>query len=359
LNAERKGEAGFHARTSGVQRVESSCACEHTRLAVDAAGLGTWELNPLTKERRWSARCRELAGLSEGEEITAERFARAVHPDDRERVEEAIAQALDPDSGGEYRVEFRTVGAVERWVASTGKSFFENRRAVRLIGTMQDITERKKAEREREIFLGALGHDLRTPLSTIMIHSVLLQRRSGITEPFDRITGSAKRMARMIDDLVDFARSRAGELQIHRASLDLVDVCKEALYGVALAHPGRPVEVSQVGDTRGAWDGDRIGQVIQNLVLNALAYGAPGSPVRIAIEGVGDAVGVAVSNHGLPIPAEAREHLFDPFRRGRQEGKGAGLGLYIVRQIVTAHHGTVSFESDETVTVFRLRLPRG
>jgi sigma-B regulation protein RsbU (phosphoserine phosphatase) len=344
---------------------------EHTRQALDAAGLGTWELDPTTGERRVSERCLELLGLVGDESVTSERLERAIHPGDRAHWRMSIARALDPASGGEYRAEYRTNGTPSRWIAATGKAFFRDGRAVRLIGTVQDVTDRKVAEREREIFLGALGHDLRNPLHAIMIHSVLLQRRNGaaVAEPVARIMSSTKRMARMIDDLIDFARSRTGELSLARAPVDLVDVCKDVLYEVMLSSPDRTIDLSHFGDTRGEWDADRLGQVVQNLASNAVAHGAPRSPIEVSVGEVGAAVRITVSNQGAPIPLELREHLFDPFRRGdgvstprtgrsAGAGKGAGLGLYVARQIVLAHGGSIDFTSDEAGTVFRVELPR-
>jgi PAS domain S-box-containing protein len=333
---------------------------EHTWLAVDAAGLGTWELDLATGRRRWSRRCLELFGLESEHDLTPERIAQAIHPDDRGRWRDALARALESESGGEYRVEYRTGSAEPRWIAATGKVFFEGGRPVRAIGTVQDVTARKTAEREREIFLGALGHDLRSPLSTIMIHSVLLRRRAGpsVDGSLGRIDASAKRMARMIDDLLDFARSRTGELQIRRAAVDLVAVCREVLYEVGFPHPERTIEFTHSGETVGEWDGDRIGQVVQNLASNAIAHGAPSSPIEVSVEGLDDVVRISVKNRGRPVSEEMREHLFDPFRRGRTPGGGAGLGLYIAKQIVAGHRGTIDFVSDEERTVFRVELPR-
>jgi PAS domain S-box-containing protein len=349
---------------SGIDLPDSCDADEHTRLAVDAAGLGTWELNPATGERHWSKRCLELFGLESDHDLTPERFALAIHPDDRERWRAAFARAIEPSSGagGKYSVEYRTSEQTPRWIAATGRAFFEEGRAIKVIGTVQDITEQKTAEREREIFLGALGHDLRGPLTTIMIHSVLMQRRTASTaavvEPLGKIIASTKRMTRLIDDLVDFARGRTGELQLKPAPLDLAELCREALYEVTLPHPTRRVELTQFGDTRGEWDGDRLGQVVQNLASNAIEHGAPSSDIEISVGGLDDAVRITVTNAGPSIPDELREHLFDPFRRGGKATKGAGLGLYIVKEIVAGHGGTIDFTSDVEKTVFRVELPR-
>jgi PAS domain S-box-containing protein len=130
---------------------------DRLRLAVEATGLGTWERNPLTGAMRWDERCKAVFGLSPEAEVDYETFIAGVHPEDRERTARTVERALDPASGGEYSIEYRTVGledGIERWVAARGKAFFdESGRPVRFIGTVLDITQRKRAEEERDLLL--------------------------------------------------------------------------------------------------------------------------------------------------------------------------------------------------------------
>jgi PAS domain S-box-containing protein len=130
---------------------------DRLRLALEATGLGTWDRNPITGEMQWDERCKAVFGLPPAAEVDHEVFLAGLHPDDRERTDLAIRRALDPESGGAYNVEYRTVGlqdGIERWVAARGQAFFDGSgRAVRFIGTVLDITERKKAEEERDLLL--------------------------------------------------------------------------------------------------------------------------------------------------------------------------------------------------------------
>jgi PAS domain S-box-containing protein len=131
---------------------------DRLRLAVESTGLGTWDFNPLTGELKWDERCKEIFGLPpEAKVDDYETFLSRLHPNDRERTRRIVQHALDPNSGGEYNVEYRTVGfadGVERWVAAKGQAFFDpSGRAVRFIGTVLDITERKRAEEERHLLL--------------------------------------------------------------------------------------------------------------------------------------------------------------------------------------------------------------
>ena len=130
---------------------------DRLRLAVEATGLGTWDFNPVTGELRWDERCKAMFGLPPEAEVDYGVFLAGLHPDDRERTDEVVQQALDPETDGGFDVEYRTVGlrdGIERWVSARGQAFFdEARRAVRFIGTVLDITERKRAEEERDLLL--------------------------------------------------------------------------------------------------------------------------------------------------------------------------------------------------------------
>ncbi len=124
------------------------------RLALEAASLGTWDYDPLTGDMKWSDRCKELFGLPPDAKVDYRVFLAGLHPDDRERTHQAVQRALAAESGGRFRIEHRTLGAqdgLERWVSAAGRAFFDGSgRAVRFIGTVLDITERKRIEAERE-----------------------------------------------------------------------------------------------------------------------------------------------------------------------------------------------------------------
>jgi PAS domain S-box-containing protein len=241
-----------------------------------------------------------------------------------------------------------------------------------------DITDRKRAELERaheaefrERFIGMLGHDLRTPLGAISFtaRSLLAQeepRADGSLHALERIVQSADRMERMIRDLLDFARSRQrGGFPVKLAPGDLATICAQILDEIKLTHPARVVDLHCRGNARGWWDGDRIAQVAQNLIVNALDYSPPGSKVEVTLDAAGDHIILAVKNEGPPIPPDLIGHIGDPFRRaadassGRRASQGLGLGLYIAHEIVRAHHGRLRVESSEGqgTTVF-VELPR-
>jgi PAS domain S-box-containing protein len=239
-----------------------------------------------------------------------------------------------------------------------------------------DITAQKKVEAElrrsgelREQLIGVVGHDLRNPLNAIGASAFLLERTEELSEAghraVERIRNSGARMARMINDILDFARSNSvsGGLPMHREWSNLHDITRSALEELQVANLGRRLELEVEGDGWGHWDADRLAQVVGNLVSNALHHGRPDTPVRVKVSGLGPEVQLSVHNDGVPIPPEVQATLFQPFRRGTT-GKAAtrsvGLGLFIVRQVARAHGGDVTVHStQEEGTTFTVRLPRG
>ena len=226
--------------------------------------------------------------------------------------------------------------------------------------------QRELAEtlRLNETFAAAVGHDLRSPLQAIIAGVNLI---SEITqEPLvkkgsERIRSSAQRMARMIDDLFDVARTRLSDgLTLARTPGDACALTRRAVGELESAFPGRVVRVRHAESERVEWDVHRMERVVSNLVGNALRHGVEGAPVDVTIEGDESSVEIAVHNEGY-IPEHVIPSLFDPFRTRERSAKqeGLGLGLYIVQQVVAAHQGHVRVTSTETAgTTFSVRLPR-
>lgn len=218
----------------------------------------------------------------------------------------------------------------------------------------------------RERFIAMLGHDLRTPITAIKGFVETLTRRGSLVgadaRRLDWIATSADRMGQMIADLLDFTRGRlGGGIPVEPDSADLARVCRQVVQELAAAHSDRRVALGVAGDATGRWDGTRLGQVVANLLANALQYSPPGSPVEVGVRGERDRVVLTVHNQGPPVPPAVRATIFDPFRRGRSDagGEHLGLGLYIVQQIVLAHRGKIDLRSSEgDGTTFEVSLPR-
>lgn len=227
-----------------------------------------------------------------------------------------------------------------------------------------------RVNESRELFLATLGHDLRSPLNALMISAQLLARSGQLddenTQIASRMTVFGNAMTGMIHDLLDFTRTRlGGGIPVSVGAVDLDNLCQEVLDEFRAAHADRTILFKSEGEPRGQWDAARLRQVVSNLVANALEHGDEHAPIEVSVRSVGSDVLLTVTNQGPTISPEALPTLFDPFVRAASMPRsntrpgGMGLGLYIAREIVTAHGGTITVASSEAAgTVFSVRLPR-
>jgi len=236
------------------------------------------------------------------------------------------------------------------------------RQARRLAEEVAARAEAERANRAREEFIAILGHDLRNPLGAI-IAATELHAGPGApamcVEACRRISRSANRMNRLINDVLDLARGSLGSgIPIVRQPADLGELA-EGPVEECRSTSSSDVELVTDGDLRGEWDPDRVIQVIGNLVTNGITYGRRGAPVRVALTGHDDAVVMTVHNIGAPIQEATLAQLFQPFQRVDHRREGLGLGLYIASQIVRAHGGTITASSSAADgTTFTVTWPR-
>ena len=223
-----------------------------------------------------------------------------------------------------------------------------------------------EVNRARELFLGVIGHDLRTPLGAILNSAHYLLQTNGLSGDQIKATAaiqrSGTRIHKMLSDLLDVTRTRlGGGLPIEPKPMDLSRTVKHVTEEAHAFHPNRAVVFTSVGDCRGTWDETRLYQLLSNLVENAIRHGATEKPVKVEAVGKADEVQVAVHNAGAPIPQPEIRRIFEPMKQteeGPKRAEGLGLGLYIARAIATAHHGAIDVESTkETGTTFTVRLP--
>ncbi|GAA3948849.1 HAMP domain-containing sensor histidine kinase [Allohahella marinimesophila] len=219
-----------------------------------------------------------------------------------------------------------------------------------------------------DIFLGMLGHDLRAPLQSISFGAESLKLTKNIDASHvqigTRILGSVHRLKGMLDNLMDFTQSRiGGGLSIHPVPMDLPAIVSRVVEEFRGSHPGHVFRELHTGDCRGEWDPGRLGQICQNLIGNAIHHGAPKGEILVCCSERAETVELSVHNAGDPIPTKDHKRIFDlaeSTMSGRYNpDKNMGLGLYIVRELVQAHHGMVSLTStSEDGTTFLIELPK-
>lgn len=232
-------------------------------------------------------------------------------------------------------------------------------------GLAEKLSQRADFEQQ---LIGIVSHDLRNPLNVIclgaasLLHYEELDERS--TKAIVRIQTAADRATRMIRDLLDFTQARLGSsIHIEPRPARFHNVTRDVLDEVEASYPDRDLRVQSSGNGDGEWDPDRIAQVVQNLVTNALKYSPKGSAVHVETRGEDGFVILTVHNQGPPILPDTFGRLFEPMTRATpgtdSASRSIGLGLYIVKHIVDAHQGTIEVTSDGSVgTMFTVRLPK-
>jgi len=227
--------------------------------------------------------------------------------------------------------------------------------------------------RFNEMFTGILGHDLRNPLAAIITSARLAMSRDSsdrLRKPLARILNSGDRMTRMIDQLLDFTRVRLGSgIPVAPVDVDLAALIRQVMDELDGANPACPLRLVCAGDSRGQWDPDRLSQVFSNLVANAVHHGVAEHGVDVTLDGgAGDVVRVEIKNRGL-IPPRRMQTLFEPMAGASRTSasRGLGLGLFITRELVRAHGGSIQVRSDRGTdgaaddsgfTAFTIVLPR-
>jgi signal transduction histidine kinase len=253
---------------------------------------------------------------------------------------------------------------------------YGSRRITDLIArVVNDLTERRRAEealRARDDFLSVASHELRTPLTNVQLNVEglrrLLRRREGAATPdilarIDSAYASTQRLARLIDRLLDVSRLKAGRFELDLEAIDLAGIAGAVVEqsAEALAEARCAVTLDATTPVTGYWDRLRLEQVVTNLLVNAMKYGA-GAPIEVAVTGTASHGLISVRDHGIGIEPQHQERVFAQFERvaSKKDFNGLGLGLWICGQIVALHGGTIGLESTPGKgALFTVKLPRG
>jgi PAS domain S-box-containing protein len=355
-------------------RADAEDAEARRRFLAEAIPQQVWTARPDGDLDFVNNRVLEYFGASEAE-VLGSGWRVSVHPDD---IADCIGRWSESlRTGAEYECEFRLRRAdgLYRWHLARALALRgPDDRIVKWFGTNTDMDEltrardelRRRAEFDQQL-IGIVSHDLRNPLNAIGIATALLLKRGQLDEQqvriVRRIISSSGRAVRLIGDFLDFTQARMmGRIPVSRRPANIREIARQVFDEVLLTQPSRKGTFTHDGEETGIWDPDRIAQVIGNLVGNAFQHSPESSVVRLATRGDDHFVTIDVHNEGTPIPPGDLARLFEPFERGTDAsstGRSIGLGLYISRQIVNAHEGTLEVRSTEADgTRFTVRLPR-
>jgi PAS domain S-box-containing protein len=342
---------------------------ERLALAVEATQIGTFDYFPQTGKLIWSKFARQHYGVSPETEVNYDTFIRALHPDDRDRALQNVQNALRYENGGEYTHEYRTVGIEdghERWISSRGRVFFDElARAIRIVGVIQNVTERKRLERQllqsQKLesvgrLAASIAHDFNNLLTVIngYAHLVLagMDPKDALRESMEELSKAAMQASALTRQLVSFSRRQVAEPKTIVAN-ELVKDFENMLRRLL----GENIELELSLDPQaGAFRADpgQMGQVLMNLAVNAKDAMPSGGKLLIKTSNLevndqlaqtnlhvspGEYVVLTVTDTGTGMTAEVQSHLFEPFYTTKEQGKGTGLGLSTVYGIVVNQSG--------------------
>lgn len=335
-------------------------------MALVAGDIGLWDWNLDSGVMIWNERQYEMTGLPRSiDPMRWEYFVGLMNPDDRERVQNAVAASLKQSSDLAIELRLSRPDGEQRWFQVNGRLAENGTRVVS--GTCIDITDRKQSEVMREQFISTLSHDLRTPLTAARMGAQMAGRHCNdpdrVLESSAKVIQNIDRADKMIRDLLDANQIRVGRrLPVHLDTADLSEVVQGTVEELAAVHGNRFHCQSHPG-IKGSWDVAALRRVVENLCSNAIKYGSPSRPITVMVEDKDRNAVISVHNWGDPIPRQNRHKLFDYLHRasGAQvSGKsGWGIGLTLVKGVVEAHGGQVEVTSEPgDGTTFTVRLPK-
>jgi signal transduction histidine kinase len=361
---------------------------ERLRMALDVAQIGAWEWHLGSGQMRWSADPEILFGFPKGSFGQELRIVRRVHPEDRLRVEEALAVALKTSV---YEVEYRAVRPDSSvvWITERGQVFTDPE-GVRMVGISRDVTaeresaverehllrseraSRDEAERQSRLkdeFLATLSHELRTPMNVILGWLEILSSGKPVRDlqsTLALLQRNARLQAQLIDDLLDMNRLTHGNVQLDVAPVDVAGTLHATVQSLKPAADAKAVQlVAVAGPDTIEIEGDarRIQQILWNVLHNAIKFTQSGGRVEARAERIAEEVRVTVEDNGRGISAAFLTHVFERFRQEdsstTRESAGLGLGLSIAKHLVELHGGTISAESNGQGhgSAFTVRFP--
>ncbi|WP_442587766.1 ATP-binding protein [Pedobacter sp. AW31-3R] len=343
---------------------------ELKNIAIEQAKLGIWYQDTLSKKVIFSNRLKEFFGYYTDEEMSYEATIAQIREDYRDNVvremELAIANGRSYDM--EYPVvEFRSKQL--RWLRATGKlNPALNGKEAYFSGTMIDITEQKEDDQRKNDFISMVSHELKTPLTSMNGYiQILALKAASNADTFaasvlERAGKQTKKMTTMINGFLNMKRMETGKIPIYKSVFDMAELVRETEEETIATISSHRVIFAPVARTFLEADRDKIGQVINNLISNAVKYSAEGSTIHVACTGKGNTVQVSVKDEGMGISEHDQARLFDRFyrveRKEMETIAGFGIGLYLCDEIVRRHGGKIWVESVlQAGSTFHFNLP--
>ena len=329
---------------------------DRLRIALDAGGLGTFEVDFSSPDTLiTNSRLNEIFGLSKN--LSRKAFSALIHPDDEGIRNRANEESL---KNGKLFYEARIIrkdGSI-RWIRVAGKMLYNaDGKPQKLLGIVDDITDQKNLQQQKDNFIAMASHELKTPVTSIKAYGQVLEqmlRVNGSVKEADmmvRMDTQVNRLNNLIRDLLNITKMNSGKLEYHRTAFDLNEVVKEMTEELQRTTTNHTLNLDLTGPALVFADKERISQVITNLISNAIKYSPNSAVINIATSIKENEVTCCVQDFGIGIDPESQQKVFEQFYRVNDEKhqsfQGFGLGLYISAEIIKREGGKIWVKSTE------------
>jgi two-component system CheB/CheR fusion protein len=352
---------------------------ERLQFAVDSAGIGAWDFNPVSKELICDKKCKELHGLPTDSTLTYAELLELIPEEDRSVLETTIEVTLQQPEDAEFNVLYRVNGeAPERpkWLKLKGKAYFnEENIATRLVGTVVDNTiekrlqeETKELLRKKDEFISIASHELKTPITSIKALLQVVERSIAKNDPVNtemmvqKATRQVNKLVDLITELLDVTKIHAGKLDLNISDFSIVQLIEECVEQVHDKNKGQQIEIDGASALLVHADRARVEQVIMNLINNAIKYSPDSDHMNIRVIEEDAHVKVSITDYGIGIPKDKIPQIFQRFFRVQENSRsfaGLGLGLYISAEIIKRHHGEMGLDSEvDKGSTFWFKIPK-
>ncbi len=355
-----------HKINAERERVEESEA--RFRTLADNISQFAWMADETGWTFWYNQRWYEYTGKNP-QEMQDERWRNILHPDHRARVGQKMRHCLSTGEVWEDTFPLRGKDGTYRWFLSSAIPIRDEQgKVIRWFGTNTDITEQKRIEQKRGEFIGIASHELKTPVTSVKGYAQILERRfrqagdERSAELLGRMDRQLDKLTSLINDLLDVTKIESENLLFHLSTFDYNELIAEIIEETQRTTTRHRIVLDLAATITLVADRDRIGQVLTNLLTNAIKYSPSADIIRVKTILADGAVITSVQDEGIGIPQEKQAHIFERFFRVEGETQitypGLGLGLYISAEFVKRHHGSIWVESEEGKgTTFFFSLP--
>lgn len=328
------------------------------KMALDAAGIGTWHVDLVTDILTISDRMAEMHGLTADTILTLKESSEMIVPESREAVMKGVQDAIE--TKGNFSAEYQIIpkdGSKQRWMRASAKAYYNQEgKPVYMAGTALDITEQKHDEIRKNDFIGMVSHELKTPLTslTAYVQMLLMKARKAddafTTGALEKANVQVKRMGNMINGFLNVSRLESGKIELYKNNFSLDELLTEIIDETKVATTSHEITLLEYEKVNVNADSDKIGSVITNLLSNAIKYSPKNNAIKVSLKIIDQMAQISVSDGGIGIKPQDIDRLFERYYRVESPNihyiSGFGIGLYLSAEIVERHNGRIWAESE-------------